>query len=209
MTAIVAPILYSFRNLARFSGRDRRDQFWPYAIFLFIVQNIVSMTAMIPVMHSVMSKTFYFTQQHLTAGGTRLRGADQKEFVQMMEGIFSDMQSLLMVTTPVLTGLFIVFIAAAAARRLHDRGKSGFWGLMPVPLAGFGVVLMPKTFSAFLTHDISAYWLVALFLNNILYFGFLIFLIVLLAQRSEGGANRYGADTQNRDFGDARARWGY
>ena len=206
---IVAAILYNFRNLVRFSGRDTREQFWPYAIFLFIIQNIVSVIAMTPVMYSIMTKTFSLVQEQATHTRTRLSAADQKAFEQMMQGIISDMQSMLVVTTPILIGLFIVFIAAAVARRLHDCGKPGFWGLMPIPFAGFGVVLMPKTFSAFLTHDISVGWFAALFLNNILYFGALIFLIVLLAQRTAVGANRYGADTQNRDFGDARARWGY
>ena len=208
MTAIVAAILYNFRNLARFSGRDTREQFWPYAIFLFIAQNIVSVITMMPVMYSMMTKTFSFAEQQTIHTGTRLSAADQKALTQMIQGVMSDMQSILMITVPTSTGLFIVFIAAATARRLHDRGKSGYWGLMPIPFAGLGLALMPRMLSTWLQKpDFTLFGL--LFLNNIFYFAALIFLIVLLAQQSAVGPNRYGADTQNRDFGDARARWGY
>jgi uncharacterized membrane protein YhaH (DUF805 family) len=166
---IVAAILCNFRNLVRFSGRDTREQFWPYAIFLFIIQNIVSTITMAPIMYSIMTKTFSLVQEQATHAGTRLSATDQIAFNQMIQGVISDMQSMLIVTTPILIGLFIVFVAAATARRLHDRGKSGFWGLMPIPFAGFGVVLMPRLFSTWLQKpDFTLFGL--LFLNNIFIF---------------------------------------
>ena len=79
---------------------------------------------------------------------------------------------------------------------------------MPLPFLGFGFALMPRMFATWLQEpDFKLFGLLCL--NNLFYFGALILLIVMLAQRSAVGPNRYGADMQVRDFGDARARWGY
>jgi uncharacterized membrane protein YhaH (DUF805 family) len=164
---------------------------------------------MIPVMYNMITKIFDFFQRHTGKNGPLQSVADQKELTQMTQGIFLDMQSMLILSIPILTVIFVILIAAAVARRLHDRDKSGFWGLMPLPFSGFGIATMPIVFSGIWHHSLSVAWWAAVLLNNLLYWGAVILLIVLLAQRGAVGPNRYGADTQNRDFGDARARWGY
>jgi len=193
MTAIFAAILYNFGNLIRFSGRETRAQFWPYAIFLFIVQSIVSSAITIPIMVNVFIKAFQFGMQHArTTGGAPMTAADQRAMDQMMQGVYADMGSILTVTTPICTTLFVILLAAAVARRLHDRGMSGYWGLMPLPLTAFSLFTMPQMFAAFATHTVSGGWFAVLLINSLLYFGALILLIVLLAQRGLAGANRFG-----------------
>lgn len=192
MKAIVAAILYNLRNLMRFAGRDTRAQFWPYAIFLFILQSIVSMALMLPIIAKAMMEGFQFGLQHAATNGGQLSAADQKAFAQINSGIYSDMGSMLTVTTPIFTTLFVILLAAAVARRLHDRGMSGYWGLMPLPFTAFSILTMPTLFAAFATHTVSSGWFAGLFINNVLYFAALILLVVLLARQGVAGANRFG-----------------
>ena len=192
MKAIVAAILYNLSNLMRFAGRDTRAQFWPYAIFLFVLQSIISMALTLPIIAKVMIKAFQFGVQHATTNGGQLSAADQKAFAQINNGIYSDMGSMMTVTTPILTALLVILLAAAVARRLHDCGMSGYWGLMPLPFTAFSILTMPKLFAAFEIHTFSDGWFPGLLINNLLYFAALILLIVLLARRDVAGANRFG-----------------
>jgi uncharacterized membrane protein YhaH (DUF805 family) len=196
MTAIFAAILHNLRNLVRFSGRDTRAQFWPYAIFLFVLQSIVSTGLTIPITVNVMAKAFQFGMQHATTNGGRMSAADQRALEQIIGGIYSEMGSVLSVTAPILTALLVILLAAAVARRLHDRGMIGYWGLMPLPFTAFGLLTMPELFAAFATHTVGEMfdgrWFAVLLINNLLYFAALITLIVLLAQRGAAGANRFG-----------------
>ena len=192
MRAIVAAILYNFRNLVRFSERDIRAQFWPYAIFLFIFQMIVSLISMIPFMFNILVKTFQFAAQHAGRPGGPMGLGDQREFAQMMDGIFSDIQSMLMVLTPILTVIFVVMIAAAVTRRLHDRNRRGFWGLMPLPFTAFGIASMPIMLPGVWHHSLSIAWWAALILQNLFYYASLILLIVMLAGRDSAEPNRFG-----------------
>ncbi|HEV2186978.1 MAG TPA: DUF805 domain-containing protein [Stellaceae bacterium] len=199
MKAIIAAIIYNFRNLARFSGRNTRAQFWPYAIFLFIAQTIISLTMMLPFIYSVMTKTFLFVLQHPGKPGVPVNPADQKAFGQVMQGIMADTQSMLMTATPILTAVFVILIGAAVARRLHDRGMSGYWGLMPLPFTIIGLAAMPKTFEAWPYHpNLGLFGL--LMLNSMLHLTLAILLIVLLAQRGAAGANRFGPEVTDWQY---------
>lgn len=103
-----------------------------------------------------------------------------------------------------MTFIFILLIAAAVARRLHDRGKSGYWGLAPLPFAAFSIVTTPVMFSRNLAGGYASSDLlgasdslrIATTLNGLVYWATLILLIVLLAQRSSPGPNGYGPATQ-------------
>jgi uncharacterized membrane protein YhaH (DUF805 family) len=192
MKAIGAAILYNLRNLMRFEGRDTRAQFWPYAIFLFVLQSIASLFLTIPIIVNVMIKAFQFGVQHASTKGGQLSAADQKAFAQINNGIYSDMGSMMTVTTPIFTALFVILLAAAVVRRLHDRGMSGYWGLMPLPFTMFSILTMPTLFAAFETHTVSGGWFAGLLINNLIYLAALISLIVLLARQGVAGANRFG-----------------
>ena len=47
---MMASIRYAFGSVLRFSGRDGRGLFWPWAIFVFLLMQAASMLVMIPVM---------------------------------------------------------------------------------------------------------------------------------------------------------------
>jgi len=190
MAAIVAAILYNFRNLIRFSGRDTRAQFWPYVIFIFIVQSIISVIIMIPIMINMMAKIFLAVQQQAAKPHAPL---DQRAIDQIIQGLYSDMGSVLTITSPILTGLLVALIAAAVTRRLHDRNMHGYWGLVPLPFTIVGLAAMPKMFATWpYRPDFGLFGL--LLLNSLIHLAAIIVLIVLLAQRSVAGANRFGAE---------------
>ncbi|MEQ1491130.1 MAG: DUF805 domain-containing protein, partial [Terricaulis sp.] len=75
----------------------------------------------------------------------------------------------------------VFLLAGAVVRRLHDRGKSGLWALAPVSFLLIGLSAFPILF----TQDPPNMGLFfALFLNNALYLGTLIYLVVLLSGAS-------------------------
>jgi uncharacterized membrane protein YhaH (DUF805 family) len=157
------------------------------------------MTIMIPFVINVMTKTFLFALQHPGKPGVPINLADQNAFSQMMQGIMTDTQSMLMTATPILTAVFVILIGAAVARRLHDRGMSGYWGLMPLPFTIIGLAAMPKTFEAWPYHpNLGLFGL--LMLNSLLHLALAILLIVLLAQRSAAGANRFGLEVTDWQY---------
>ena len=82
-------------------------------------------------------------------------------------------------------GLAIMLYAAAIVRRLHDRGKSGLWGLMPLPFILYSSIQMPRVFASAGTAvqpDMTLFF--SIFLSNLFYIIALIWLIVLLAGQS-------------------------
>jgi uncharacterized membrane protein YhaH (DUF805 family) len=205
MRKIIAAILYNFRNLARFSGRDTRAQFWPYTLFLFIVQTIVMMIIIIPMMYRMMTIPFEFLHQHPPTVNETLNPVELKGFVQTrIHEVLADTLPIAMIIGSIMTVVFVLLIAAAVTRRLHDRGKSGYWGLAPVPFAAFSIVAAPASFSRNLARGYDSSRLldawdllrIATTLNGLVYWAALILLIVLLAQRSSPGPNGYGPDTQ-------------
>ena len=86
----------------------------------------------------------------------------------------------------------VVLIAAAVTRRLHDRNRRGFWGLMPLPFTAFGIASMPIMLPGVWHHTLSVVWWAALILQNLLYYASLILLIVMLAGRDSAEPNRFG-----------------
>ena len=203
MRKIIAAILYNLRNLTRFSGRDTRAQFWPYALFLFIVQTIVMTFVIIPMMFRMMTVPFEYLHRHPPTVGGTLNPVELRGFVQTrIHEVLADTLPTSMITASILTVIFALLIAAAVARRLHDRGKSGYWGVAPLPFAAFSVVATPISFSrnlarAFDGSDLLGGWdalRIATSLNGLVYWAALILLIVLLAQRGPPGPNGYGPD---------------
>lgn len=83
-------------------------------------------------------------------------------------------------------------LAAAVTRRLHDRGLSGFLGLLPLPFLGFSLMAMPKVFAFTGDSQTMPPGFFAVFASNFLYIGALGLLGFLLVGPSQIGPNRYG-----------------
>ena len=83
----------------------------------------------------------------------------------------------------------VALLAAAVTRRLHDSGKRGWWGLVPLPFLASGLLLMPQLIANG-EPDLGLFAL--LFANNLVYIASLIVLVVMLAARGNPHDNRFG-----------------
>lgn len=180
-------ILEHFKRLFDFQGREDRASFWPYAAVVFGILMAISMVMVVPMMMQVMTEMQQYAAQH-TENATIASGPGhysisvkgyQPKFMQ--EGT---MALYLAVTL----GLAILLYAAAVVRRLRDAGKSGLWGLMPLPFILYSSVRMPSALASGADRDLTTFFSIAV--SNMLYLASLIALIVLLAGESKPTADR-------------------
>lgn len=157
----------NFSKLTDFTGRDRRGQFWPYAILVFLVAFIAIGVAM-----------------NLSMMGLLTGTADMPNIPLMIGGV----GGVVLVA--------VALLAAAVTRRLHDTGKPGYWGVPPIVFLLIGLALFPILMNSVLANPNPPMALfLGLFLNNILYIVSLIGLVVLLLLDGAKTANRYGPPT--------------
>ena len=179
-----------FRRLFDFAGREDRASFWPYAAVAFIITMVVGMAIFVPMMSRTLHAMQQFAVQHpdqatVTSGPGQYSISVRGNHPEFMPA--GSMALFLVVTF----GLAILLYAAAVIRRLHDRGKSGSWGLMPLPFISYSSVQMPRMFAsvgAGSQPNIALFFSIAL--SNLLYMITLISLVVLLAGPSEPVPNR-------------------
>lgn len=110
-----------------------------------------------------------------------------------MEGI-PDVVGLA-VTMAVIAGTVVILLAAAVTRRLHDRGRSGYWGLPVVIFLTIGLGGTIRIFSGFSAGAAPDSGLGGIIVvNNMIYLVSLALLVVHLVQRGSQGPNRFGED---------------
>jgi uncharacterized membrane protein YhaH (DUF805 family) len=89
----------------------------------------------------------------------------------------------------------VALLAAAVARRLHDRGRRGWWGLPPAIFLAVGLSLFPHFFHATLSGEVTPATMAMFGLilaNNLLYLASLVLLTILLAGSGQSSENRFG-----------------
>jgi uncharacterized membrane protein YhaH (DUF805 family) len=181
-----------FTKLVEFRGREDRASFWPYAAVTFIITMVVGMFIFVPMMANSMHAMQQFAAQHpdqatITSGPGQYSisvGGQHPEFFSA-----GSMALYLAVTF----GLAIVLYAAAVTRRLHDRGKSGFWGLMPLPFIIYSSIMMPNVLGSADEPNLMVFF--SIFISNMLYIVTLVWLIVWLAGSSQPEPNRYDGES--------------
>lgn len=190
------PIIRGFRGIARFSGRDTRGQFWPYAGVVFAVVFLGFGMVMSLVMNGMFAEMQAFAVAHPEAATVQSSPGSYSIAIDASHpaapipdlGPFFAIMAAMVLTT-------ISLLAAAVSRRLHDSGRRAFWGLMPVPFLLFGVTAFPMIISRFMASDtpnLGLFFL--LFFNNVIYLVALVSLIILLALRGTRGPNRFGPE---------------
>ncbi len=113
-----------FRGLLTFSGRENREPFWLWILVTYVAQTVVSTIASIPMFVWMFQRIGHAVAAHDQAG------------LRDQQAMFHDMMPLMtwIGTVGVVLGiLFILLVAAAVVRRLHDGNRSGWWAL-PVAL---------------------------------------------------------------------------
>jgi uncharacterized membrane protein YhaH (DUF805 family) len=180
-----------FARLFDFRGSEDRASFWPFAALAFVIIMIAGGLIFVPMMlHSMRAMQDYATQHPDQT--TITQGPGQYSIsVQGHHPEFFPMET--MATYLAVTfGLAILLYAAAVARRLHDRGKSGLWGLLPLPFIIYSSIMMPMLFTSPEAPNVGLF--LSMFLSNLLYMVTLIWLIVMLAGPSSPNASRDDLD---------------
>jgi uncharacterized membrane protein YhaH (DUF805 family) len=90
----------------------------------------------------------------------------------------------------------VSLLAAAVVRRLHDLGRSGLWGLLPLPFLAGSLAATPFLFDLFSSERGPRGAELLIFLPGSVLWIVVIALVVLLAKPGEEGPNRYGAAPQ-------------
>lgn len=179
-----------FTGLFDFGSREDRASFWPYAAVAFIIIMAVSMVIFVPIMDSAMHGMQHFAAQHPDEATLASEPGHYSISVHGNQPQFVP-GSAIALYLAVTFGLAILLYAAAVVRRLHDRGKSGAWGLMPLPFIIYSSIQMPRVFASVGTGaqpDTTLFF--SIFFSNLLYIITLIWLIVLLAGPSASAPNR-------------------
>jgi len=188
----IQAIGYNLTNLLTFKGRATRFQFWPYAVFVFFVAIAGVVAIMMPEMAASMERMHQFAAEHPDQVTVRQSPGSYSITVHGNHPELAPDFSGMLTRMFLCFAVIVVLLAAAVARRLHDRGKSALWGLMPVPFIAFACFAMTTLFNQFGEGEPDMALFMALFVNNLLYLGALIYLIVLLCGASTKGENKYG-----------------
>ena len=163
-------IRHNVSRLGNFAGRDTREQFWPYAIALF-TPTVVAVFAMI--------------------------GKTSFDWVMSDSDPIADFRLFLIPYVIII--LFSLLIGSAVARRLHDRNRSGAWGLLPLPFVTFSMLLAPEIFPDFLARSgpPAPAAFASVMVSGFGFYGSLGLLIVLLAGQGTRGDNPYGPEPRS------------
>jgi uncharacterized membrane protein YhaH (DUF805 family) len=185
---IFASIRHNLANLFRFSGRESRALFWPYAIGIFLLSVAAYILLFVPVMIDMMSRAVAYAQAHPEG---LPKGAPGQPPVLPPE-LMPDF-SRMMIPSALVGVVAILLLAAAVVRRLHDRGKSGWWGALPLPFKLFGIAIAPAVAKTATTYPPTSSPLSLLSsLNGLCSLGATIVLIVMLAGEATREANGLG-----------------
>ncbi len=114
-------IKYNLSHLGDFKGRDARQTFWYYVLFLVILNVAVSMAISIPM-----------TIQAMTEGFNAASNSNPEIIEAAMVDRMAGMADTLLWVSLVSAIVNIILIAASLVRRLHDAGWSGYWVILPL-----------------------------------------------------------------------------
>jgi uncharacterized membrane protein YhaH (DUF805 family) len=193
MRGLAVPIGHHLRRLGQFSGRDARTQFWPYAGPVLALTFVSTGAAIVPFLFETMNRMLRFAVAHpdqstVSVGPGQISISVRGNHPELMP----DLSSVTAAFAVILL-VAVLLLGGAVARRLHDRDRRGFWGVLPLPFLICGLALTPRVFAAIGNDDGSGLPIFfALFFKNLLYLGSVTLLAVLLAGAGKPGPNRFG-----------------
>lgn len=190
---LMVSLRHGYTNLFNFRGRDSRRLFWPFALVHVAVVIVSTTIVMVPPILSSFGRLEAFARENpdkVTV--TYEPGSVSYRLNEPVPGLMPDIRAML-APIGVVVLIFMVLVAAAVARRLHDTGRIAWLGAVPAVLFCAAMVVMVPVFSAVDEGgeaDLRGFF--ASFVLNLLYNVSLVVLVVLLAMKSESADNRYG-----------------
>jgi uncharacterized membrane protein YhaH (DUF805 family) len=131
-------IKYNFAHLLDFKGRDARQTFWYFVLFVYVLNTALTIMIAIPAYVEMMSRIFAMSASN----------PDPEAMQQIMPSMMGELADPMMEASVISAVVFIVLLSAAFTRRLHDSGLRGWWGLIPLAFYVFSILQMPKVFGA-------------------------------------------------------------
>ncbi len=188
MNTLFASIGHNLRRLADFSGRETQILFWPYAILVYALSTVAAMViVMVPIM-----RMFSRMMEQISAAEAQ-GGTVEPDFVKSPEMLMPDFSGL-QIPMALVNAITILLLAAAVARRLHDKDRTALWALLPLPSVVATVALMPVMMPSMAMPSTPGPLMFFGSLNSMAYFGLFILLIVLTVGEGTRGPNRFGPE---------------
>lgn len=189
---MLASIRYNFAHLFDFAGRDARQTFWFWMLFVFVLNIAASMLISVPA-------TFGAIGSAMDAARS---GGDQTAVQAAVMARMSDMIRTMVLVSIGIGLVNVVLVAAALVRRLHDSGKPGVWAVAIGALYVVSLVAAYQQIGAMqsaMAHaaaggspgDMMAFQRTT-GLRGLLGWAPLILVIVFGVMKSDPGPNKYG-----------------
>ncbi|MGZ8998376.1 MAG: DUF805 domain-containing protein [Allosphingosinicella sp.] len=192
MEELLPSTRHNLARLVTFRGRDSKRQFWPWAILVFLIQCIAGIAIMIPWMAGTMNRVIAVVQ---TMPGKEAQ--DQQLVAAKMEALLREsMAGIGDLWLPSLICQLgaVLLIAASVTRRLHDRNRRGYWGLIPLPFVAISIANLPIA-GKMMTGDQMTPLEGAAVALGYGYWIALLVLVVILVGDGDKGPNRFGAQS--------------
>lgn len=187
---------FQLQRLTRWSGREPRRLFWPWVACVMVANMIAGMLVGVPMFLGIARNMAAFAEANpdratVTAG--------PGHYSMQIDGpvpptLMLEPMRWFVPGVAIVTLLSVLLLAAAVVRRLHDSGRPGWVGLLPLPFLGTGLSAFWRVFDQFgradALPDTGAFLL--LFGNNVVYLATLAVLVVQLCRPSDPGPNRFG-----------------
>jgi len=168
MRELIEAVRHNLRNLLHFAGRERRGTFWRYVLVLYVAQMALGMLASWAMMAAM--------------------------FGPARAGAFDTMFDTILLFSAISAAMFVLMLAAAVVRRLHDSGRSGLWALLPLPFLVAGMWGLHAFRASIHERGDPPISFGLIMANNVIYLAVVGYLIFLLARSGTAGPNRYGPD---------------
>lgn len=192
-------IRHGLGNLLNGEGRDARQAFWYYVLFVYLVLMAISMVVVVPL---TLQAIFTGIQQGIAAGQSGDPLAAQAATEAAVAGSMSDMMSTMLWMSVGSGVLMIALLGAALVRRLHDSDLSGYWALIPGATYLANLVFMPRMMQGMIDSMTQigpgdpmagmAAMQTSFGAASLMAWVAIILVIVLGVRKSTPGPNRYG-----------------
>lgn len=187
---------FQLQRLTRWSDREPRRLFWPWVACVMVANMIAAMAVGIPMFVGIARNMAAFAEAHperatVTSGpghySVQIDGPVPPDLMLQPMRWFVPLVAIVAIVS-------VLFLAAAVVRRLHDSGRRGYWGLLPLPFLATGMIVFGQLFGRIDTGNEPPNMMpfALMFGNNILYLASLGVLIVQLCRPSDPGPNRFG-----------------
>lgn len=186
---MLGSIKYNLAHLLDFNGRDARQTFWYFVLFVYMITVVISVLVTVPIMIDMFGQAFAMAQH------------DPEAVERMMPSVMGDMMGSILWLSLVTGVIFMVMLAASLVRRLHDSNLSGWWAVVPGALYALSLAQIPAMGAAM--EEAMAMSLSAdphrqiesmrqFGLGSLLGWVPLLIVIVIGVRKSTDGPNRYG-----------------